>query len=118
MCSGQARRECEGLIGWCAAYEADYDLAAQQRTTSPVVGYVAEHAVFDLVPLAGARREVTDLHRESEFISQMLQLQTPQGYAVSVAAAAVSGDQQAPGPGVHRAPYLQPPAPNALHREL
>ena len=80
-------------LGCHAADQVHYDLASQQRAASPVVGDVAEHSMLDLVPLAGAGREVTDLHGKPKFISKLLQLQSPQSNSIAVAATAVGGDQ-------------------------
>ena len=44
-----------------AANQIDDDLPADQGTAAPIGGDVAEHAVLDLVPLAGARRKVYSL---------------------------------------------------------
>ncbi len=41
--------------------EIDNAVMAYERTTPPILGNVAEHAMFNLVPLAGPRREVTDM---------------------------------------------------------
>src|SRR5437016_9728261 len=93
-------------------------LAAEQGSAAPVVGDVAEHAVLDLVPLARAGREVTDLHGQTQLVGQVLQLQSPQAHAVAVASSAVGRDQQTPRTGIQRTTHLQPPAPNALYGEL
>ena len=46
------------MQGGCAADQIDHDLPTDQRPASPVGGDVAEHAMFNLVPFAGAGREV------------------------------------------------------------
>ena len=38
---------------------------------------VAEHAVLDLVPLAGSGREMTDLDRQPQLVGEFLQLSSP-----------------------------------------
>jgi hypothetical protein len=48
----------QALRGGDAADAVDYGLTRQKRPTALVVGDVAEHPVLDLVPLAGARKEV------------------------------------------------------------
>jgi hypothetical protein len=50
--------------------------------------------MLDLVPLAGAGRQVTDGDRDIKFVGQLLQLQLPQPHPRAVAAAAVGRDQQ------------------------
>ena len=46
--------------------------------TAPIRGYEREQPVFNLVPLAGARRKVTDGNRKARFIRELLQLQFPE----------------------------------------
>jgi hypothetical protein len=46
--------------------------------------------VLDLVPLAGAGRQVADLDVKAEFVCQLLQFAFPQPYPRAVAAAAIS----------------------------
>ena len=48
-----------------AANQIDHHLPTDQWPASPVGGDVAEHAMFYLVPFAGAGREVTDLNLET-----------------------------------------------------
>src|SRR6266436_2974087 len=57
----QFRANVEPFIGGRAADQVDHDLATDQGATSPVVGDVAEHPMFDLVPLAGSRWKVANL---------------------------------------------------------
>src|ERR1035437_208387 len=53
-------------------------LMADERLSPPVAGDEREEAMLDLVPLAGAGRQVTDGDRDIEFVGQLLQLQLPQ----------------------------------------
>jgi hypothetical protein len=80
-------------FGGRAADQIDHDLAADQGTPAPVVGDVAEHAMFDLVPLAGSGWKVTDLDRDVDFVGQPLQLAFPQADPISVAAATIRRNQ-------------------------
>ena len=41
--------------------QVDNDFMAQQRAAAPVLGNVTEHAMLDLVPFAGSRREVANV---------------------------------------------------------
>ena len=52
--------------------EMDDCLEAAKRFATPVLGEVGEQTVFDLIPLAGSRWEVT--HRDSQpgFIGELL----------------------------------------------
>ena len=42
--------------------------SASKRLAAPILGDVAEHAVFNLVPLAGARWKVTDSDRQAQVV--------------------------------------------------
>jgi hypothetical protein len=71
----------------CAHYEAtsvrgvadetDDRLVGSQRSAAPVDRDEGEQAVFDLVPLACARREVADVDRELELVGDALELLFP-----------------------------------------
>jgi hypothetical protein len=64
---------------------------------------------------APVKTGVVDFDLESEFVGQLLQLALPQAQAHPVAAAAISGDDEAARGGVTRPADLLPPAPNAVH---
>ena len=51
-----------------AGDQADDGLTAYERASAPVLGNEAEEAVFDLVPFAGARREMADVKPQSQFV--------------------------------------------------
>ena len=55
--------DAQSLIGAGVSDQIDDYLMADQRTTTPILGYVAEHPMFDLVPFAGARWKVTNMNR-------------------------------------------------------
>src|SRR3712207_8625800 len=55
-----------------------------------------EQPVLDLVPFAGAGREVADAERQARLVGQPLQLPRPQPQPRAVAPPAVGGDQQPP----------------------
>ena len=73
--------------------------------------------VLDLVPFAGAGRQVADHDFEAELIGQLLKFAFPQPHPPAVAAAAVSGDQQAGGVGVTYQTEIAPPLADAVHRD-
>src|SRR6266851_7280347 len=58
-------------------------LEGVERTASPVLGDVTEEAVLDLVPLAGAGREVRDMDTQTQVISQALQFRLPRARAIA-----------------------------------
>src|SRR5690242_19871308 len=114
----QLGTDVEPCFGGRAADQIDHDLAADQGTSAPVVGDVAEHPMFDLVPLAGSRWKVTDLDREAEVIGQLLHLAFPQADPIAVAAATIRRNQQAAGMGIAGLAHFFPPAPDAFDREF
>ena len=63
---GQAGRRCG------CGDEVDDDLMADEWLATPVLADEREETVFYLVPLAGARREVTDGDFQSGFVGQLL----------------------------------------------
>ena len=69
--------------------ELDDGPIAAQRLAPPVDGDEREEAVFDLVPLAGAWRQMTNRDRKLELVGQFLQLDLPKAHAIAVAAAAI-----------------------------
>ena len=50
----------EALGGGGGGDEIDYDFETDERFPSPILADEAEQPVFDFVPLAGARRKVTN----------------------------------------------------------
>ena len=70
------------------AYQVDNRLEGTQRLASPVPRDVAEQAVFNLVPLARARWEVTDSDPQIPFVGELLQLVLPSARAISIASPA------------------------------
>jgi hypothetical protein len=74
--------------------------------------------MFDLVPLAGSRREVRDLQRHPQFIRQLLQFDLSQPDPPPVVSARVCGDVEAVGAGVLLRAHLMPPLAQALHGEF
>ena len=108
----------QSALGGGGADQVHHHLVADQRLAAPVLGDVAEHAMLDLVPFAGAGREVAHRDAQPQRVRKLLQLELPQPAAAAVGAAAVGGDQQAPRVGVGAAPHLPPPAAQRRHGEL
>ena len=69
--------DLETGFGRCRADQLNDDLMADQRLSAPVAGDEGKQAMLDLVPFAGAGRQVTDGDRDIEFVGQLLQLQLP-----------------------------------------
>jgi hypothetical protein len=88
---------------------------ADERFAAPVHGNEGEQAMFYLVPLAGAGRQMVHHNVQPGLVGEALQFPFPQLHFRAVAAAAVRCDRQAGGPGVARLAQLLPPAANARH---
>ena len=101
-CRGRGNQLHDGYDQWLAA---------------PVLRDEREQPVLDLVPLAGAGRQMTDGDGHAEFVGQRLQFALPQPHASAIAAATISSDQQAAGFGITRPPHGLPPAPDGVDRE-
>ena len=89
-----------------------------QRAAPPVLRDVAEHPVFDLIPLARPRREVAHRDPQAGLIGQLLQLHLPETATAPVRAAAIGSDQQLGRTRIHRASHVSPPPPQRLDGEL
>src|ERR1700730_15645074 len=104
--------------------QLDDHAIADERLGAPVLADKGKEAVLDLVPLAGAGRQVADHDVEAEFVSQLLQLAFPQPHPRAVAAPAPSlrwgrlgGDQQSGGLGIARPTDGAPPLADAIDGE-
>ena len=75
-------------------HEIHHHFVGFQRNAPPIPRDVTEQAMFDLVPFARTRWGVTNFDDHSRLVGQPLKLMLPQAISVSVAAAAVSRDQQ------------------------
>ena len=73
--------------------------------------------MFDLIPLAGARREMTHGQRPPRFVGELLQLPFPQAQARPVAAARVRRDEHGVGLRVQVAAFRTPSAADGGHRK-
>jgi hypothetical protein len=74
------------------------------------MGDEREETMLDLVPFAGAGRQIANGDVNVEFGGESLEFELPQAHAQAVDAAAVSGDHQSPGVEIALAPHGQPPA--------
>ena len=73
--------------------------------------------MLDLVPLAGAGRQVANRNGELERVGELLQFDFPQPHPIAVTAAAVGRDQKPGGPGMTFPSHGSPPAPDRMDRE-
>src|SRR5579883_1779759 len=90
----ELRLDSETSGGPGVANELNHGLPCAQGLATPVLGDVAEQAVLDLVPLAGARRKVGDHDSHVELVGPLLQLPFPRAGAVAVAPTGVRSDEQ------------------------
>src|SRR3954466_15009224 len=67
--------------------QGDDSLEGAERTAAPVLRDVAEEPMLDLVPLAGARREMRDVNTQREIIGEALQAVLPGAGPVPITAA-------------------------------
>lgn len=99
--------------GTSGADQLHHRLVSEQWLPAPVVADAGKQAVLDLVPLAGTRRQVADLHAQAGFVGQALQFPLPRAQAVAVAAAGVGADQQASCLRIALAAHAVPPPADA-----
>src|SRR4029077_7740382 len=104
-------------IGLGGADQIDDHTVADEGLGTPVDRDEGEHAVLDLIPLAGAGRQVVDFDVDVEFVGQTLELEFPEANARAIAPAAVRRDDQLGGYRIAGAGDLLPPAADALNRE-
>jgi len=67
----------EASVGRGGSDKLDDCLVAHQRLTAPILSDERKQAMFDLVPLAGARWQMTHGDGNAEFIGQFLQFDLP-----------------------------------------
>ena len=107
----------KSCIGSRIAYQIDNGLKCPQWLASPILRNVAEHTMLDLVPFAGAGREVADVDAHTHLIGKLLQLVFPHARAIAVAPARIGGDEQLASLGVATLAHLLPPPPQRGNRE-
>ena len=95
-------------------------IVAQSTSGTPrqCIGDVREEAMFDLVPLAGARREVADDDRQPGAGGEALKFPLPQAGPGAVAAARIGRDDERARAGIGRPPHAPPPARMASTAKL
>lgn len=74
--------------------EIDDDLQAHQRPATPVLRDEGEETMLDLIPLACARRQMTNADPETVLVGETLQLALPQPYPRAVGPSAIGDDKQ------------------------
>ena len=74
--------------------------------------------MFDLVPLARARRKMTDMNHQATLVRKLLQAKFPKTAATAVASATVRRDEKFLCIRVKFLAQMFPPTPNRFHRKL
>ena len=105
----QRRLDFQPALGLGRPNELNDHLVTHEWPPAPVLRDVTEHSMFDLVPLARPRGEVTHADLKSQFIRQALQLHLPQSHSAAIATPAIRGDQQLAGVSIDRLTHLSPP---------
>ena len=95
----------------------DDHFVAGQWSAAPVHRDVGEQSMLDLVPLAGARRQVAHGDGQAGGGGELGQFGLPLPGAVPVGASAVCADQQSGSIEVPRVSGLMPPGSDGVHRE-
>ena len=97
--------------------EIDDGLVISQRFAAPIRRDEGKQAVLDLVPLARARRKMTDRNGQARVIRESLEFDFPQPQAPAIAAAGIRGDQDRGCVRIETFPFMTPPAPDRRHRK-
>jgi hypothetical protein len=88
-----------------------------QWTTTPVHAEVGKQAMFNRVPFAGARWQMTHSALQPSGVGAVWPLHLPQARAIALAATTIRADQQAIGRGIGTPSNHLPPAVHARDRE-
>jgi hypothetical protein len=91
--SVQSGTDDEPRAGGGIADQIHDRLVGPERTLAPVDGDEREEAMLDLVPLAGARREVADVDFQPVLVGEVLESGFPHAKAISVATPGVGGSK-------------------------
>ena len=86
-----------------------------KRFASPILTDVGKESMLDLVPLAGARWEMTNRYDKTGFVGELLQFDLPESNSRPVAASSVSGNQKATRLRIRLPSHGNPPLADALH---
>jgi hypothetical protein len=109
MCWDRLRRGREARL-WLWWQQQIYNhLMADQRFATPVLADEREQPMFDLIPLAGSRRQMANRDLHPGLVGQLLQFQFPQTHSGPVTSAGISRDQQSHRLGVGLMPHRFPP---------
>ena len=103
----------------CGATDQLHDyFQFSERLSAPVLGDVAKETMFDFIPFAGSRREVTNVYRQARLVSKVLQRDFPEFASVCIAAAAVCCDKHLASIRKSLASHFSPPSQNCFHCKI
>src|ERR1700730_9325203 len=107
----------EAGFGGSGRDQLDDHPIADEWLGTPVLADEGEEAVLNLVPLAGAGRQVADRNVEVELVGQRLPFAFPQPPRGAIAAASIGGDQQSGYFGIASPTDGEPPLADAIDGE-
>src|SRR4051812_3944035 len=105
----KARLDLQALGGGGRADEGDDSFVANEWPPSPVECDVGKKAVLNLVPFAGAGREVADLDSQPCTVRKVLKLSLPHTRDRAVASPRIGSDEEFLGCGISLATHQLPP---------
>jgi hypothetical protein len=108
----------EARIGRGLTNYIDHHLATDQRPPPPILGNMTKHPVFDLMPLTGPRRKVSDVERDPDLIGALWEFDFPQPLATGIAPPAIGRDEDRVSLRIRPLAHMPPPAPDGFHRKL
>src|SRR5207245_5156520 len=74
--------------------------------------------MFDLVRLAGPRRKVPDVERQTDLVGELLEFDLPQPIATGIAPPTIGRDEDRVGLRIRHLAHMPPPAPDGCNRTL
>ena len=89
-----------------------------QRPPPPILRNMTKHPMFDLLPLAGPRRKVPDVERQTDLVGELLEFDLPQPMATGIAPPTIGRDEDGVGLRIRHLAHMPPPAPDGFDRKL
>src|SRR5438034_3751842 len=89
-----------------------------QRPPPPILRNMTKHPMFDLIPLAGPRRKVPDVERQTDLVGELLEFDLPQPIATGIAPPTIGRDEDGVGLRIRHLAHMPPPAPDGFDRKL
>ena len=89
-----------------------------QRPPPPILRTMTQHPMFDLLPLAGPRRKVPDVERQTDLVGELLEFDLPQPIATGIAPPTIGRDEDGVGLRIRHLAPMPLPAPDGFDRTL